>query len=63
MTLKEERCSQSKILLKIGCNKPGAHTAVSYFTKLGIYWDEERTGRKKIKSTTDDSMMEFWFFG
>ena len=39
-----------------------SHTAVTYFTKIGIYWDEERTVRPRITSAIDDSMKKLWFF-
>ena len=42
--------------------KPLVHTAFSYITKLRIYWDEERAGRRRITSAMDDSMIKFWFF-
>ena len=63
MTLKEEGCSDCKFLLEIVCKKPVAHTTLSFFGKLGTYWDEEKTGRPRITSVIDDSMMKFWFVG
>ena len=59
MTLEEEEWSMCKISLKIGCSKPVADTASSFHTKLGIYWNEERTWRPKITLGLDDSMMKF----
>ena len=62
MTLKDKWCSECQISVKIGCSKRVAHTALSYFTKLGIYSGEERTGRPRITSATDDSKMHLCFF-
>ena len=59
MTLKEKGCSECQISVKIGYSKPMPHTALSYFTKLGIYWVEERSGRPRVTSAIDDSMMKF----
>ena len=56
--MKEEACSECQITVKIGCIKPVAHTAVSYFTKLGIYWDQERKGRPRKTSTDDESKIK-----
>ena len=36
---------------------------LSYFTKLRIYSDEERTGHPRTTSAIDYSMMKFWFVG
>ena len=58
MTLKEEGCSKCHTSVKIGCSKPVAHAAVNYFTKLRIYWDEERKGHPRKTSTGDESMMK-----
>ena len=58
MTLKEEGCSEFQIAVKISCSKPVAHTAGSYFTKLGINWDEKRKGHQRKASTGDESMMK-----
>ena len=63
MTLKEEVCSECQISVKIGCSMPVVLTATNYFTKTGIYWEEEKRGRPRITSATDDSMTKFWFFG
>ena len=62
MTLKEEGCSECKFSLKIGCSKLLANTALSYFTKLGMYWDEEITGRPEFTSAIDDFTVKFCFF-
>ena len=61
MTLKEEGCSEDQISVKIGFNKLVTHTAVTYFTKLGTYRDQERKGRPRITSAIDDSIMKFGF--
>ena len=53
VTLKEEGCSECQNSRKIGCSKPMAHTALKYFTKFGIYWDEERAGRPRITSVEE----------
>ena len=63
VNLKEEGCSECQVSVKIDCSKPVAHTAMNYFTKLGIYWDEEKTGRPRIRSAMDDCRMKFWFLG
>ena len=39
--------------VNIGCSKH-----VSYFTKLGNYWDEERKGRPRKELTDDESMIK-----
>ena len=46
VTLKDKGSSQGRISVRIGCSKPVAHTALSYFTNLEIYWDKEGTGRR-----------------
>ena len=61
MTLKKEGCSDFQLSVKIGCSKPVAHTALSYFTKRGIYRDGERTGHPRITSAIEDSLMIFFF--
>ena len=58
MTLKEEGSSECHISVKIGCSKPVAHIAKSYFTVLGIYWDEERSARPRKMSTGDEFMIQ-----
>ena len=58
MTSKEEGCSECQISVKIGCSKPVAHTALSYFTKRGINWDEERKWHPRKTSTGDESMLK-----
>ena len=58
MTLKKKGCSACQISVKTGFRKPVAHTAVSYFNKLEIYWDVVKKGRPKKTSTGDKSMMK-----
>ena len=41
VTLKEEECYECELSVKIPCSKLVVHTNMSYFTKLGIYWDKE----------------------
>ena len=43
---------------KKGYSKPMPHTAVSYFTKLGTYLNEEEKGRLRKISMDDESMMK-----
>ena len=35
------------------------HTALTWFTKFRIYWDEEITGCPRVTSAIDDFMMRF----
>ena len=58
MNLKEERCSEGQISLKLGCSKSVPQTAVSNFIKLKIYWDDESKRRLRKTSTGDDSMLK-----
>ena len=57
MTSKGEGCSECQVSVEIGCNKPVSHTAVSFFTKLGIYCDEERKGHPRKTSAVDEPLM------
>ena len=58
MILEEEVCSEFRISVKIGSSKSMIHTALRYFTNLGIYWDEEIERRPRKISTFDESMMK-----
>ena len=58
MTLKEEGCSECKVSVEMDSSKPVAQTAVSYFTKLVIYWDDERKGHRRKTSAGDKSIMK-----
>ena len=49
--------------MKTSRRKPVVDTAVSYFTKLRIQWDDEGTGRPRILPAIDDSIMKSCFFG
>ena len=62
VTLKEDGISECEISVEVGCGKQVAHNALSYFTKLGIFWDEKRTCRPRITSAIDYTMMKFCFF-
>ena len=55
MILKVEGCSKFQILVKKSCIKL---EAISYSTKLGIYWDEEKKGRQRKTSKGDVSMVK-----
>ena len=54
MVLQEE----GRIPVKIGWSKPVAHAAMSYFTKVRNFWDEEREGSPRKMWTGDEFMIK-----